>query len=82
MPSLRIELDIPAEKYLRWYRGTAKEVMATSEDGRRVQFPASCLQRFVSPDGVHGTFVLTYDENFKFVSIEKLGSEAGFDRYV
>ena len=81
MPSLRVSLDIPAERFLAWYEGSVRNVVARSEDGLTVQFPASVLQRFVSAEGIHGDFLLTYDDDNKFVSIEKVGSAEGFDRY-
>ena len=81
MPKLLVDLHIPAERFVAWYEGTVREVLARSHDGRTVRFPASVLQRYVSAEGVHGTFELTYDENHKFVNIDKLGSASGLDRY-
>ena len=84
MPTLRIDLKIRAEDYLAWYEGTARQVVALSQEGLTVQFPANVLQRYVSADGVQGTFLLTFDDSNKFVRIEKLGASGetqGFDRY-
>ena len=84
MPTLRIDLKIPAEEYLAWYEGTARQVVARSHEGLMVQFPANVLQRYVSTEGIQGTFLLTFDDANKFVRIEKLGDSgesSGFDRY-
>ena len=84
MPTLRIDLKIRAEDYLAWYEGTARQVHAMSHEGLTVQFPAKVLQRYVSQEGIQGTFLLTFDEQNKFVRIEKLGTAEegkGFDRY-
>ena len=84
MRTLHIDLNIRAEVFLSWYEGTAREVFAVSHEGLTVQFPANVLQRYISADGIQGTFLLTFDEKNKFVSIEKLGvseESTGFDRY-
>lgn len=80
MPIVTISLDIPAAEYLNWYKGTARVVFARSAEGLSVQFPASVLQRFVTRDGIHGTFKLTYDDEHRFVDIENLDPPAGLDR--
>ena len=54
MKTERIHLDISADQYLDWYRGTAKTVLATTDKGRVLQFPASVLQRFVGLNGIQG----------------------------
>lgn len=67
-----VTLDIPADEYVRVYQGTAKYVVARSQDGRTVRFPVNILQRFLTRDGIQGVFVLRHDANHKFVSIERL----------
>ena len=73
MPDLTLHLEIPAAQMLRYYRGQARAVQARATTGQLVQFPASALQRYVSPDGIHGTFRIEFDANFKFVRLERLG---------
>lgn len=76
MPELRVPLTIPADEYEQYYRGAAKVVIATSSDGRRVQFPANVLRPFLTHSGIHGEFILVFDHNFKFVAIHRVdGSE-------
>jgi hypothetical protein len=82
MPSVEIALDISPEQFLAWYEGTARSVLARCHSGKTVQFPASVLQRFVSTDGIRGAFLLTYDENYRFVSITKLKPTSGLDRHI
>ncbi len=67
-----VDLNITADEYLRWYRGHAQAVFATSRDGKRIRFPAQALQRFVTHAGVQGTFAVYYDESNKLISIERL----------
>jgi hypothetical protein len=65
MKRFEFHLDISAQRYLAYYRGTARQVVAQCMDGTSVQFPASLLTQFVAVNGIHGDFVLTCDDNFK-----------------
>ncbi|MDO9519268.1 MAG: DUF2835 domain-containing protein [Pseudohongiella sp.] len=69
--TLIVDLHIPAEQYLRHYQGSVKQVICTSRDGRKVQFPTGVLQRFVTHDGISGSFRLEIDDNNKLVSISR-----------
>lgn len=72
MPSSVFYLNISAQEYLRVYKGTARQVVVRGTDGLSLSFPAEHLRRFVSHDGVQGRFVLNYDGNNKFISLQKL----------
>lgn len=72
MARLVVDLHIPADEYVRWYRGGPRVVSAVARDGRRVQFPAASLQPFVTHDGVHGTFAIHFDDNHKLQRVERL----------
>jgi hypothetical protein len=69
----RFYLHIPAEDYLAYYQGAVKYVMVTAHDGSSVQFSAHLLRPFVSHEGVHGEFVMRYDEHHKLVGLERVG---------
>lgn len=73
MAEIRFQLDIPPERYLAWYQGQARDVVVRAHDGRTVQFPANVLRRFVAHDGIRGEFVLRFDEQQRFVGIERIG---------
>ena len=70
--SLTIRLAIPADEFVRLYQGNAKTVVARSDDGRQVKFPADILRPFVLHQGIYGVFKIHFDEMHKFKSIEKL----------
>ncbi|MFZ5602717.1 MAG: DUF2835 domain-containing protein [Pseudomonadota bacterium] len=72
MPRLIVDLHIAPDEYQRWYRGGVQMVNALARDGRRVNFPASSLQRFVRHDGVHGSFAILFDDQFKLIGVERL----------
>ncbi len=73
MHRYEFEMDISPEEYLDYYRGVLKEVMVRCNSGETVQFPASLLQPFLMPEGIHGRFVLTCDERHKHPDLRKIG---------
>lgn len=72
MKQFQFHLNIPAERYLDYYRGTARQVVARCSDGLTISFPASLLKAFVLPTGIHGDFVLTCDEENKGAVLKRL----------
>ncbi|MGM0594099.1 MAG: DUF2835 domain-containing protein [Pseudomonadota bacterium] len=73
MNQLRFYLDLSPERYLRYYQGAARAVSVVSLEGQRLEFPAERLRPFVRHDGVRGLFALTFDDDNRFVSLERLG---------
>ena len=71
MPQYEFHLSISPEKYLPYYRGTAKQVVIRCADGLIVQFPAALLQQYVMPDGINGNFVLTSDDDHRGASLKR-----------
>ena len=69
-------LNIPADDYLDYYRGALKHVQVRCRTGQTVQFPASLLQKFVTPEGVHGSFVLQCDQNNKCIDLRRMTQES------
>lgn len=67
-----VDIHLSTDEYLLHYQGQVTQVSATARDGRRVQFPSRILQPFVSHDGIHGTFVIQFDERHKFMGIERM----------
>jgi len=72
MQELIIDLALPAERYLAWYRGQAGRVMMRSRDGRSVSLPAHHLRPFLTHEGVYGSFVMRFTAEGKLVSLERL----------
>jgi len=71
MNRYEFDLNISQDEFLDYYRGLARHVVVRSRGGQTVQFPASLLTRFVTPEGVHGRFVLTCDENHKHAQLQR-----------
>ena len=73
MKRFEFHLDISAERYLDYYRGTVQQAIGRSTSGETVQFPASLLKAFITPSGIHGDFVLTCDDQHRGARLEQLG---------
>lgn len=73
MNQLRFYLDLSAERYLRYYQGTARTVSVVSLEGQRLEFPAERLRPFITHNGIRGLFALTFDKHNRFVSLKRLG---------
>lgn len=69
---LIVDIAVPAERYLAWYRGHADRVLMHSRDGRRVSLPAHHLRPFLSREGVYGSFVMRFTSDGKLISLERL----------
>jgi hypothetical protein len=63
MNRFEFQLNISAEQYLDYYRGTIRQVVVRTHEGKTVQFPASLLQRFITKEGIHGSFALLCDQH-------------------
>lgn len=69
---IRLRLAISPERFLAYYRGSVKTVLARALDGRTVSFPAQVLQPYVTHDGVSGEFDLEIDHNNRFVRLSRV----------
>ena len=72
--TLTFRLDIDADELMRFYRGETGEVVARADDGRTVRFPAVNLRAHVAAGGVRGRFRLRFDDDFRFVALERIGA--------
>lgn len=71
--SVVVNLAIDADEFLRLYKGTARDVLARATNGQTVRFPANILRPFVTREGVHGRFKITFNANGKLIAIDKFG---------
>ncbi|MDX9687564.1 DUF2835 domain-containing protein [Halopseudomonas formosensis] len=73
MQQLIVDLALPADRFLAWYKGQADRVLMRSRDGRSISLPAHHLRPFLTHEGVHGSFVLKFTDAGKLVCLERLG---------
>lgn len=69
---LQVVLKISSYRLMEYYEGEVDSVVAKTTDGRTIKFPANILRSVVQNHGVYGTFELVFDENHKFVSINRV----------
>lgn len=69
---LVVDIALPAERYLAWYRGQAGRVLMHSRDGRRVSLPAHHLRAFLTHEGVYGSFVMRFTGEGKLISLQRI----------
>ena len=70
MKEFLFDLRITPENWVEFYRKPSATVVATTYHRQKIQFQARHLQRFVTRNGIRGTFRLTIDANNDFVSLE------------
>lgn len=72
MGSLIVDITLPREEYLKVYQSYVRQVRAVARSGESVRFPISVLQPYLTHTGVRGSFRLSFDQQNKFVGIERL----------
>lgn len=72
MQALSFTLAISADDYLRYYRGSASQVVVKTDQGKTLRFPANLLQQYVTREGIHGRFQLEFDQNNKVKRLQKI----------
>ncbi len=70
--TLFFTLNLSHAECLLYYKGYVRQIMVTTEDNQRIQFPAQFIQRFVSENGVHGRFQLVFNAENKLISLVKV----------
>ena len=69
---LTFKLAISSEAYLAVYKGHAKKISTWTIDGRRVEFSADKVRKFLTHDGIYGVFEMKITAEQKFLSIRRL----------
>lgn len=70
--TLRFRVAISADAFTEYYRGPGRRVQVTTDDGQTLLFPAGALQSFVTRDGVHGDFMIQFDDANRLIGIKKI----------
>ncbi|NOH64721.1 DUF2835 domain-containing protein [Vibrio sp. RE88] len=65
-------LNISYQSFLAHYNGAASNILVVTDNGLRLQLPASRFRPFLSQIGLKGRFRLTTDQNNKFLKLEVL----------
>lgn len=73
MPRKYFSVDISAVDFCAYYQGAYSVIVAQTEDGQRLQFPAGELRRWVSHTGIQGRFEITFTPDRKLQNLRKVG---------
>jgi len=69
---IRFNLHLEYDQFLAVYQGVAKNVITVADDGRRIQFPAHNIKRYLTKEGIHGYFQMELTPQNKFVAISRI----------
>jgi hypothetical protein len=72
MYEVRFSINITKQRYLEIYYSPVLQVIVTSHNGKKIQFPAKYLKSFVTQSGIRGNFRILYSTDNKFVRMEKI----------
>lgn len=72
MPSLVLDIALPAEKLLAVYQGRANRILMKSREGTSVSLPAHHLRPFLTASGVFGSFELEFSTEGKLTALKRL----------
>ncbi|MCI0916231.1 DUF2835 domain-containing protein [Pseudomonas stutzeri] len=72
MPSLVLDIALPAEKLLAVYQGRANRILIKSREGTSVSLPAHHLRPFLTSAGVFGSFELEFSPEGKLLCLRRL----------
>ena len=72
MAKVVLNVALPAFKYEAMYAGSAKNLVASSLDGRKVQLPLSAFQCFVTHQGIYGVFEVEFDDMNKLIGVTQI----------
>ncbi len=75
MHTVRFRLTLSAEQLMRYYRGTADQVVVRAEDGRRIQFPAVWLRPYVEADGARGRFEMQFGDDHRLIRLRRIADD-------
>ena len=64
-------IKVTANEFLPYYQGSIQNVVVTTTQGVKVQFPAMHLRKYLTVSGIQGDFCLQTAQN-KFLSLSKL----------
>ena len=72
MTVCRFSLNLTTSDYLAYYRGQAGSIVVLSDNGLKIAFPASALQKFVTHSGVKGSFEIAFSAENKLKRLTRL----------
>ena len=72
MKQISVSICLTPRQVEDYYRGRVRYVIAEAADWRTVQMPIKVLHKYISMEGIRGSFIITTDENYKFKHINSV----------
>lgn len=69
---IRFSLNLSQEQALRYYQGSVQFVVVTTDNGKRLQFPAEHIRSFIGATGIQGRFSIVFDDDNKLIAINRI----------
>ncbi|MBE8215216.1 MAG: DUF2835 domain-containing protein [Endozoicomonadaceae bacterium] len=63
---------LTSEQVLEYYKGKKNSVRVKTEEGQSMSIPFDVLLKYVTHDGIGGTFEIHYTDDGQFQSIHKI----------
>lgn len=70
--SIQFRLTLPAEQCKQYYRGQVSQISTISLCNQRLQLPFNTVKPFLTATGIYGLFEMHFDQNNKFISVNKI----------
>jgi hypothetical protein len=64
-------INMTSAEFYPYYEGKAQQMVVTTTEGLRVQFPAMHMRRYLLSNGIKGCFCMETKNN-KFLSLTKI----------
>lgn len=78
MKYYRFNLRISYADYQQKYYGKGyQQMLVRADNGMRLAIPAGRFIPFITRSGLHGQFILTTDDENKFVALEQVHADTG-----
>lgn len=68
----QVALSISRQELLKYYRGSARQVVARTTSGQNISFPVDALKPYVTHNGVRGVFRVIVSSEFKLIDIQQV----------
>lgn len=82
MKQFSLSLKLTPRQVEEYYRGRAKQVVAEAADGRIIQLPIKVLHPFISKQGIQGDFLVTTNDDNRFVKIAPLTTNPNQENFL
>ena len=73
MPKAVFSISLNSEQVLQFYKGLKHRVQVRTESGQSMSIPYDTLLKYVTREGIHGRFEITYSNDGKLGDLVRLG---------